>query len=120
MKLPFDIHVFLEDIIYCPSQIFYYFTDEEDQAWYIYVRQRRGPLTIELIKIKAFDNEGEPIDECSTTLQPSRVYDINGAGSLEEEELEIKELEDEIIWFLRQRFPGVNFPDNPPRKKREY
>jgi hypothetical protein len=47
----------------------------------------------------------------------SREYDINGKQSQSEEESEIMAVEEEMLWFLRQRFPKVIFPDHPERKK---
>ena len=116
-------HVFIEDIIYCPSQIYYYFSvpngKSEDQ-YVAYVRQRRGPLTFELIEIRE-DGEWEWDWEGGTNkVKLSRVYDINGQPNEEEEEKEIEALESEIMWYLRQQFPEVTFPTQPERRKREY
>ena len=103
-----DEHVFIESIIYFPTQIYYYFTDEEDQGWVLYVRQRGGPLTCDLISE----------DECWNKVVLSREYDINGKQSQDEEDSEIMAVEEEMLWFLRQRFPKVIFPDHPIRQKR--
>ena len=116
-------HVFIEDIIYCPSQIYYYFSvpngKSEDQ-YVAYVRQRRGPLTFELIEIRE-DGEWEWDWEGGTNkVKLSRVYDINGQPNEEEEEKEIEALESEIMWYLRQQFPEVTFPTQPARRKRKY
>ena len=116
-------HVFIEDIIYCPSQIYYYFSvpngKSEDQ-YVAYVRQRRGPLTFELIEIRE-DGEWEWDWEGGTNkVKLSRVYDINGQPNEEEEEKEIEALESEIMWYLRQQFPEVTFPTQPERRKGRY
>jgi len=108
-------HIFIESIIYCPSQIYYYFTDEEDQRWVLYVRQRSGPLTCNLIRV---DDKGEWNLEWGRVVF-SREYDINGKQSQDEEESEIMAVEEEMLCFLRQRFPKVIFPDHPERKNEE-
>ncbi len=111
-------HVFIEDIIYCPSQIYYYFKDNDQREWVAYVRQRGGPLTFELVEIDKesgkwlWDWEGG-----TNKVRFSRVYDINGQPNVEREEKEIEALEEEIMWYLRQRFPEVTFPTQPERKQ---
>jgi hypothetical protein len=120
-------HVFIEDIIYCPSQIYYYFSvpngkseDQDDRQYVAYVRQRGGPLTFELVEIREdgewmWDWEGG-----TNKVKLSRVYDINGQQNVESEEQEIEALESEIMWYLRQQFPEVTFPTQPERRKREF
>ena len=108
-------HVFIESIIYCPSQIYYYFTDEKNQGWVLYVRQRGGPLTCDLFRV---GKDGEWSGWYNVVL--SRKYDINGKQSQDEEESEIMAVEEEMLWFLRQRFPEVTFPTQPERRKREF
>ena len=113
-------HVFIEDIIYCPSQIYYYFSVSNGKKYVAYVRQRRGPLTFELIEIRE-DGEWEWDWEGGTNkVKLSRVYDINGQPNEEKEEKEIEALESEIMWYLRQQFPEVTFPTQPERRKRGY
>ena len=113
-------HVFIEDIIYCPSQIYYYFKDNDQREWVAYVRQRGGPLTFELVEIR---EDGEWLwdwERRTNRVKLSRVYDINGQPNEEDEEKEIIELENEIMWYLRQRFPNVKFPEHPTRQKKEF
>ena len=120
-------HVFIEDIIYCPSQIYYYFSvpngkseDNEGRQYVAYVRQRRGPLTFELIEIR---EDGEWLwdwEGGTNKVRLSRIYDINGQPNEESEEKEIEALESEIMWYLRQRFPNITFPEHPERRKREF
>lgn len=113
-------HIFIEDIIYCPSQIYYYFKDQDDRQYVAYVRQRGGPLTFELVEIR---EDGEWLwdwEGGTNQVKLSRVYDINGQPNVESEEREIKALENEIMWYLRQRFPEVTFPTQPERRKREF
>ena len=120
-------HVFIEDIIYCPSQIYYYFSvpngkseDNEGKQYVAYVRQRGGPLTFELVEIR---EDGEWLwdwEGGTNKVKLSRVYDINNQPNEEAEEREIEALESEIMWYLRQQFPDINFPENPERLKRNY
>ena len=120
-------HVFIEDIIYCPSQIYYYFSvpngksgNQDDRQYVAYVRQRGGPLTFELVEIRD-DGEWEWDWEGGTNkVKLSRVYDINGQQNVESEEREIEALESESMWYLRQQFPEVTFPEHPERLKRNY
>ena len=120
-------HVFIEDIIYCPSQIYYYFSvpngkseNQDDRRYVAYVRQRGGPLTFELVEIRE-DGEWKWDWEGGTNkVKLSRVYDINGQPNVESEEREIEALESEIMWYLRQQFPEVTFPTQPKRNKRDY
>ena len=113
-------HIFIENIIYCPSQIYYYFKDQDDREWVAYVRQRGGPLTFELVEIQ---EDGEWLwdwEGGANKVRLSRVYNINGQPNEESEEKEIIELESEIMWYLRQRVPKINFPEHPERQKREF
>ena len=109
-------NVFIESIIYCPSQIYYYFWDkDEDTFWCAYIRQRRGPLTFELVR--ANPDDGSFLDSFDDweKISMSREYDINNQDSFEKEEKEIVEIEAEVMSFLRQRFPNISFPENPKR-----
>ena len=118
-------HVFIEDIIYCPSQIYYYFSvpngkskDNDGKQYVAYVRQRGGPLTFELVEIR---EDGEWLwdwEGGTNKVKLSRVYDINNQPNVESEEKEIEALESEIMWYLRQQFPNINFPEHPIRQKR--
>jgi hypothetical protein len=118
-------HVFIEDIIYCPSQIYYYFSvsngkskDNEGRQYVAYVRQRSGSLTFELVEIDKETGEWKWDWERRTNkVKLSRVYDINNQPNEEAEEEEIIELESEIMWYLRQQFPNVTFPEHPTRQK---
>ena len=118
-------HVFIEDIIYCPSQIYYYFSvpngkseDQDDRQYVAYVRQRGGPLTFELVEIRDDGKWEWDWENRTNRVKLSRVYDINGQPNVESEEREIEELENEIMWYLRQQFPEVTFPTQPIRQKR--
>ena len=111
MKQEINYHVFLEDIIYCPSQIFYYFEDTNKKVWCVYVRQRGGPLRIELDSVD---------EDISIEVKLSREYDINNQSNLREERREINELEKDIISYLKRQFPEVKFPEQIIRKEKEY
>jgi hypothetical protein len=113
----FDEHVWLEDIIYCPSQIYYYFEDDTGEFWCLYIRQRSGDLTMELVKVEE-DNEGWSNMNNWSSVILSRDYDINNQLSEEKEREEIDAVEEEGLCFLRQRFPKVKFPDNPEKRGR--
>lgn len=110
-------HTFIESIIYCPSQIYYYFEDEKGQIWCAYVRQRSGPLTLSLFPIKEGDKDLLFNWDKEEIIELSRVYDINGCHNLDKEKEEVKAVEEEVMWFLRQRFPSLTFPDQPKTKK---
>jgi hypothetical protein len=86
-------HVFIEDIIYCPSQIYYYFTepDEENESvktrfWVAYIRQRGGPLSFELVEIERETGDWLWDYENGNSIKLSRTYDINNQPNEEEEE----------------------------------
>jgi len=112
-------HIFIENIIYFPSQIYYYFKDNNQREWVAYVRQRSGPLTFELVEINKENGEWKWDWEGGTNrVKLSRTYDINGQLNVESEEKEIEALESEIMWYLRQRFPKIEFPEHPERQKR--
>ena len=125
MKQQQDTNVFLEDIIYCPSQIYFYFeckasdnerkSDNERGKKLAYIRQRGGPLTFELIDLLEDDEWGEV-----HKVILSREYDINNQPSEEEERREVDELESEVLEFLRQRFPSTEFPRHPIHRNIEY
>ena len=112
-------HIFIENIIYYPSQIYYYFRDQDDRQYVAYVRQRSGPLTFELVEINKESGEWKWNWEGGTNrIKLSRTYDINGQLNVESEEKEIESLESEIMWYLRQQFPNIIFPEHPERQKR--
>ena len=127
-------HVFIEDIIYCPSQIYYYFSvpngksgDNEGSGssvktrlWVAYIRQRSGPLAFELVEIDKETGEWKWDWDNRINVTLSRTYDINNQKTMEDEEKEIIKLENEIMWYLRQQFPNINFPEHPERLKRNY
>ena len=107
---------FLEDIIYCPSQIEFYFRDGE-AAWCLYIRQRHGDTTAQLVSCYGsgdFIYEGLWPD-----IELSRDYDIEGKSyeSEEAEEQEIIAIEKDCLARLRVMFPDTPFPEHPNRKR---
>lgn len=107
---------FLEDIIYCPSQIEFYFRDGET-VWCLYIRQRHGDTTAQLVSCYGsgdFIYEGLWPD-----IELSRDYDIEGKSyeSEETEEQEIIAIEKDCLARLRVMFPDTPFPEHPNRRR---
>lgn len=107
---------FLEDIIYCPSQIEFYFRDG-DAVWCLYIRQRHGDTTAQLVSCYGsgdFIYEGLWPD-----IELSREYDIEGKSyeSEEAEEQEIIAIEKDCLARLRVMFPDTPFPEHPNRRR---
>ena len=107
---------FLEDIIYCPSQIEFYFRDGE-QVYCLYIRQRHGDTTAQLVTCYGsgdFIYEGLWPD-----IELSRDYDIEGKSyeSEEAEEQEIIAIEKDCLTRLRVMFPDTPFPEHPNRRR---
>lgn len=110
---------FLEDIIYCPSQIEFYFRDGE-QVYCLYIRQRHGETTAQLVTCYGsgdFIYEGLWPD-----IELSRDYDIEGKSyeSEEAEEQEIIAIEKDCLARLRVMFPDTPFPEHPNRRRGRY
>ena len=107
---------FLEDIIYCPSQIEFYFRDGE-QVYCLYIRQRHGDTTAQLATCYG---SGDFIFEgLWPDIELSRDYDIEGKSyeSEEAEEQEIIAIEKDCLSRLRIMFPDVPFPEHPNRRR---
>lgn len=110
---------FLEDIIYCPSQIEFYFRDGE-KVWCLYIRQRHDNTTAYLVPC---DIDGDfRYKEKWPKIELSRDYDIEGCSYVSErrEEHEIIAIEKECLSKLKEKFPNVKFPEHPNRKRRRY
>ena len=110
---------FLEDIIYCPSQIEFYFRDG-DNVYCLYIRQRHGDTTAQLVSCYGsgdFIYEGLWPD-----IELSRDYDIEGKSyeSEEAEEQEIIAIEKDCLARLRVMFPDTPFPEHPNRRRGRY
>ena len=107
---------FLEDIIYCPSQIEFYFRDGE-AVWCLYIRQRHGETTAQLVSCYG---SGDFIYEgLWPEIELSREYDIEGKSyeSEEAEEQEIIAIEKACLARLRMMFPDTPFPEHPNRRR---
>ncbi len=107
---------FLEDIIYCPSQIYFYFRDG-GAVWCLYIRQRHGETRAHLVSCYGsgdFIYEGLWPD-----IELSRDYDIEGKSyeSEEAEEQEIIAIEKDCLARLRVMFPDTPFPEHPNRRR---
>ena len=107
---------FLEDIIYCPSQIDFYFRDGE-QVYCLYIRQRHGDTTAQLVP--CFGSGDFDYDALWPEIELSRDYDIEGKSyeSEEAEEQEIIAIEKDCLARLRVMFPDTPFPEHPNRKR---
>ena len=107
---------FLEDIIYCPSQIEFYFRDGE-QVYCLYIRQRHGDTTAQLVTCYG---SGDFIYEgLWPEIELSRDYDIEGKSyeSVEAEEQEIIAIEKDCLARLRVMFQDTPFPEHPNRRR---
>jgi hypothetical protein len=107
---------FLEDIIYCPSQIDFYFRDGE-AVYCLYIRQRHGDTTAQLVP--CFGSGDFDYDALWPDIELSREYDIEGKSyeSAESEEQEIIAIEKDCLARLRVMFPDTPFPEHPNRKR---
>ena len=91
---------FLEELLWCPSQIYYYFQDKSEKIWCLYLRWRHDdPWTSELIPC---DKNFEFLD-CSKweTISTSKDY----------KDFEYKDLEKEVLEIIKKKFPDTNFPE---------
>ena len=107
---------FLEDIIYCPSQIEFYFRDG-DNVYCLYIRQRHGDTTAQLVP--CFGSGDFIYEGLWPDIELSREYDIEGKSyeSEEAEEQEIIAIEKDCLARLRVMFPDTPFPEHPIRKR---
>ena len=110
---------FLEDIIYCPSQIDFYFRDG-DNVYCLYIRQRHGDTTAQLVP--CFGSGDFDYDALWPEIELSRDYDIEGKSyeSEEAEEQEIIAIEKDCLARLRVMFPDTPFPEHPNRRRGRY
>jgi DNA-binding Lrp family transcriptional regulator len=110
---------FLEDIIYCPSQIEFYFRDGE-QVYCLYIRQRHGDTTAQLVP--CFGSGDFDYDALWPEIELSREYDIEGESYChdEREEQEIIAIEKDCLARLRVMFPDTPFPEHPNRRRGRY
>ena len=98
----FEEFAFFEDMIWCPSQIEYFFTDPNDgQMYVVYCRWRwSDPWTIELVKVA---NPSNP-HKWNFDLMDEHL----NIGEFKDQEYRL--MEKEVVEYLRTRFPQVQFP----------
>ena len=110
---------FLEDIIYCPSQIEFYFRDG-DNVYCLYIRQRHGDTTAQLVT--CYGSGDFVYEGLWPHIELSRDYDIEGKSyeSEEAEEQEIIAIEKDCLARLRVMFPDTPFPEHPNRIRGRY
>ena len=110
---------FLEDIIYCPSQIEFYFR-ADGEVMSLYIRQRHGETTAQLEP--CHPNGEYQYDSLWPEIELSRAYDIEGKSreSAEAEEQEIIAIEKDCLARLRVMFPDTPFPEHPNRRRGRY
>ena len=96
-------YTFNEDLIWCPSQIYYFFEDS-GQKYVLYLRWRwSDPWTAEVVKVSEFDyNRGWDFSTSVKILKDKWF-----------KEDDYRELEKESLLVLKDMFPNVNFPDEP-------
>ena len=89
----------LEDLIWCPSQIEYYFDDPKSgKSYVVYLRWRHcDPWSSELCEI----------DDCGDWIWPKKSF-IENEEYLAEE---YKDLEAACVKKLRKMFPHIDFND---------
>ena len=94
-----QLWTWLESLIWCPSQIEYYFKDSNGSNYLIYLRWRHSdPWTAELIPC----NENWELDFANRkTINTSKNYIDD----------EYKELESEVLEIIKKKFPETKFPD---------
>jgi len=103
----FEEHAFFEELIWCPSQIEYFFTDPESGKMYVvYMRWRYSdPWTIELIEVA---NRNDPRN-WNWDLQHEHIDHALGVRFRDDE---YPEMEKKVVEYLKTRFQKVNFPDS--------
>ena len=113
------MYEFLEDVIYCPSQIDFYFRDG-DNVYCLYIRQRHGDTTAQLVP--CFGSGDFDYDALWPEIELSRDYDIEGESYChdEREEQEIIAIEKDCLARLRVMFPDTPFPEHPNRRRGRY
>lgn len=88
---------FIEDLLWCPSQIYYYFTSN-NKKFCIYLRWRhKDPWSAELIECK----DNWDFSEDWNKISLSKNY----------KDEEYKELEEEVLEKVKSMFPNLEFPN---------
>lgn len=90
-------NIFIEDLLWCPSQIYYYFTSN-DKRFCIYLRWRhKDPWKAYVVECNDDANWTFSNDWNELTLK--RDY----------KKLEYKELEEDTLLKVSSMFPNINF-----------
>ncbi len=101
---------FLEDLLWCPSQIYYYFISS-GRKFCIYLRWRyKNPWTAELI-------------ECDDDWEFSKNWREDWHKltlSKEYKDEEYKDLEKEVLDKIAAMFPNLEFPNNSEDKTMQF
>lgn len=101
-----ELNKFLEDLLWCPSQIYYYFISN-GRNFCIYLRWRhKDPWTAELV-------------ECDDDWEFSKNWEedwhkLNLSKDYKDEEY--KELEEEALNKVATMFPNIEFPNDSEDK----
>ena len=99
-------YIWIEDLIWCPSQCYYYFQNTDGQRYCIYLRWRyRDPWSASLVK--CLNTWELDYDDDWETLEVSFHTDED-----------YRNLEKEVLDIISARFPHLRFP-NQVRPSRE-
>lgn len=100
------LNEFHEDLLWCPSQIYYWFMVGSEMKL-VYMRWRwSDPWTIELCNVK------DPSNPHDWNFDNSEVLDLGK----EYKDSEYLEMEKDLILYLMKRFPEIKFPFQITRK----
>lgn len=104
------LNEFREDLIWCPSQIFYWFMVGSEMKL-VYMRWRwSDPWKIGLCKIKDANNPNDWRYEDSEILDLGKEY----------KDSEYKEMEKDLLLYLMKRFPEAAVPSKVIRKNLQW
>ena len=93
------LYTFIEDLLWCPSQIYYYFISN-NKKFCIYLRWRyRDPWTAYLVEC---EDNWEFCNKDWKRIELNKDY----------KDEEYKELEEDVLNKLSSMFPCINFPYN--------
>lgn len=93
------LYTFIEELLWCPSQIYYYFISKNIK-FCIYLRWRhKDPWTAELIKCDDNWNFSEDLKDDWEKIKLDKEY----------KDEEYKELEEDILEKFKSIFPNIDF-----------
>ena len=91
--------IWIEDLIWCPSQCYYYFQDSDGSRYCIYLRWRYSdPWTAELVGCTG-DWDFSDFDWTTLDIPFYSQYDY-------------RKLEKEVLRVVSLKFPNLAFPNN--------